>query len=251
MTLKELMTNPAGKGDSSMTNRAILLSLLDSRYYDYIKEKEIKCKFFKQLNANVYYIVMKVPTLKSRDNSYDIVFQLSDEKSLYSNSTSIVDYDIKVFSNCPSFVYTFAKVYKDNGLFIELLSEKLPKINLTQAPEVRNRYGIVNHDKYLYIAAKYLYESRSTLLNKSTLSLRCVTFSKPVLLQSVRTFDQIMNEYQKAERALRRKVKEENVTKSVSPVTRTNREGVTKVKPKEKKAKVEHKTPKNHRVTKR
>ena len=249
MNLKELMTNPAGKGDSSMTNRAMLLEILDSRYYQYIKEKDIKCKFYKELNSNSYYVVMKLPTMKSRDNSYDIVFHLYDENNEHSSDNTIVNYNIKVFSNCPSFIYTFAKVYNDNGLFINFLS----KLSLTANPEVRNRYGVINHDKYLYFAAKYLYESRTTLLNKSTLTLRCITFSKPVLLHDVRTFDQIMNEYRKAEKALQRKTKKEKVEKSVSVVGR-DLDDNKKVKHKRSvgvKPKVKAKTSNNHRVTKR
>lgn len=202
MTLKEFINNPAGKGDSSV-NRATLISVLDSKYDKLVKDKTIQFKIYKKIRGGSYYFHLIIPSETERDNTYDVVFLFEDPKKLHSKSSSISEYDIRVFANSPSFAYTFAKVYKDNDLFIDSLSGKYEKEILSLKPEVRNRYGIVNYDKYVYFGAKFIMESR--LLNKASLSLRSITYSEKIFNARIRSLGTIMNEYQKAKKKLKNK----------------------------------------------
>lgn len=204
MDLQQFIEAPAGKGDSS-TNRTVLRSQLDEKYYKLMKapNKNIRAFFYKTKQKDVYYIHLIIPTETERTNSYDVVFCFTDTDGSHKLAPSILNYDIKVFCNAPSFAYTFAKVYADNDMLIRDLASKYDRDILRKAPDTRNRYGIINYDKYTYFAAKYLQESR--MLNKTTLALRCITYSKTMLTSRVRDLETIMAEYKKAERKLKDK----------------------------------------------
>ena len=59
MNLQEFLKNPAGKGDSSL-GRAAIISTLDSKYNDLVKEKEIKCKIYRQLGSKSNYFIRRI-----------------------------------------------------------------------------------------------------------------------------------------------------------------------------------------------
>lgn len=207
MDLQQFIEAPAGKGDSS-TNRTVLRSQLDEKYYNLMKtpNKSIRAFFYKTAKGDKYYIHLVIPTETERTNSYDVVFCFTDPDGTHKLSPSIINYDIQVFCNAPSFAYTFARVYADNNMLIRELASKYHKDILGKTPDTRNRYGIINYDKYTYFGAKYLQESR--MLNKATLALRSVTYSKFTMTSRVRDLETIMTEYKQAERKLKNKKKD-------------------------------------------
>lgn len=203
MTLKDFLTNPSGKGDTALNTKAIA-SILDSKYSKLLEKKErlIKCTIYKVLTKEVYYIHLVIPTETERDNTYDVVIQLSDLEGAHKHETSIVNYDAKFFSNAPSFAYTYAKVYRDNELLIQSLQNKFDKQQLTGNPDMRNRYGIVGYDKYLYFGVKYIMESK--MLSKLTIGYRSIRYSAAVFVPQIRSIDKIMQEYHRAEQKLKK-----------------------------------------------
>lgn len=228
MTLREFIKNPAGKGDSSV-NRATLINILDSKYDKLVKEKTIQFKVYRKIRTGSYYFHMIIPSETERDNTYDVVILFEDPEKSHSKSGAISEYDIRVFANSPSFAYTFAKVYKDNDMFIDSLSNKYEKEILSLNPDVRNRYGIINYDKYVYFGAKFIMESR--LLGKSSLSLRSITYSEKIFNARIRSLGTIMNEYQKASKKLKNKKNDKsNPIKTSS--SKKKQSGVTKKVPK-------------------
>lgn len=227
MKLKDFLENPAGKGDSS-TNRAILRSILDSKYDNLVKNKHISHKIYKVLNKQEYYVHLIIPSETERTNTYDVVLKFTDSGDTNSDLT-ILNYDVTFFCNAPSFAYTFGYVFYKDGLLINELWDKLGKTIINNAPSTRNRYGIVNYDKYLYFGAKYVYESR--LLIKSTLRLRSINYSKIVFHGSIRNLDTIMSEYQKAKNKLRAG-KGKPITPSSHEVKSRDNGNVNKIIPK-------------------
>jgi len=212
MILKDFLENPAGKGDSSMTNRAMLRSMLDSKYDKLVQNKQIKHTIYRMLNQDTYFVHPVIPTETERDNSYDVVFKFTGTVDTKSD-ISLNNYNVRMFCNAPSFAYTFARVYIKEDLMVPELIEKFPKEITQFDPEVRNRYGIVNYDKYLYFGAKYVVESR--MLSKTTINIRSVSYSDLVFKQRVRSFDKIMNEYRRAKNKLteNKKAEKKNINK--------------------------------------
>ena len=202
MKLKEFLSNPVGKGDATY-NRRLLIAEYDSRYDKLIKAKgnEIKATLYHKVGTDEYYIHMVIPTETKRDNSYDVVLQFIPSKDDNGSGRSLLNtHDVKFFCNAPSFAYSYAKVFDSNDMIVTSLKNKFPDEIFKNEPEVRNRFGIINYDKYLYFGSKYVLESR--LLNRETLALRSLTYSDLVLNRRVRSLDKIMIEYKKAKAKL-------------------------------------------------
>ena len=209
MNIREYVDNPMGKGDSSIPNRKQLVDSLNIKYEELIRKKgnKIKMTTYKDKLRDVYYFHLVIPSESDRNNSYDVVFRFSDESKKYHKELSISNYDVSVFSNSPSFAYTFAYVYAKHGLFIEWLSKKLGEEFITKEPEIRNRFGIINYEKYVYFGARYILDSKR--LNRALLDMSARVYTRLVLGKEIRNLTTIMKEYHNADAELRRKKKKQ------------------------------------------
>lgn len=229
-----------GKGESAM-NRKLIRDALLTKYSKYIQKKGSLINTHAYVTANgEYYFHIVLPSETERDNTYDIVIHLYDPEKKLLGSASVRDYELHLFSNDPSFAYTHAYVYNQNGLLLtSLADDKLGKDFIKKAPVVRNRYQVVNYDKYLFFAVNYLSEERR--ISRVWLTTHATTFLQLIVYKKVRTLPTIMKEYQKAERQLRKemkyekeqtkeaKKKERKGPKTVKPIRGTNMHKVPKV----------------------
>lgn len=210
MTLNEFLKNPVGSGDTS-TNTKIISSTLNSKYYDLLKSgKKIKCIIYK--DKYDYYYHLTIPSETGRGNSYDVVIQFIGNKGLAGSTSSVKDYPIKLFSNSPAFAYTYANAYKKNDLLVDCLTKKFESQMVKKPAKVRNRYGIIGYDKYLYFGAKHIQESN--LLSKEIANSLSVKFSRKLFVDNIRSIDKIMHEYSVAEKKNKSKntFKEKNLS---------------------------------------
>lgn len=215
MNIREYVDNPMGKGDSSIPNRKQLIESLDIKYRGLIRNKgnNIKMSIYKTGNrTDDIYFHLIIPSETERTNTYDVVFKFSDTKREHRKSLSISEYDVFVFSNSPSFAYTFAYVYAKNNLFISELSDKLGKEFFKKAPDVRNRFGIVTYEKYVYFGARFILDSKR--MNRAFCDMIARPYHKDQFSVRIRKLETIMAEYSKAEKSLRRK--QNDVDKSPS-----------------------------------
>lgn len=209
MIIREYISNPMGKGDSSIPNRKEMIGILDTKYDRLVHSKgnDIKMDIYKAGNkTDDIYFHLVIPTETERTNSYDVVFCFSDSKRQHRNELSISNYDVTVFANSPSFAYTFAYVYEKNGLFVTSLKRKLGKEFFKNAPEVRNKYEIINYEKYVYFGAKFIIGSKR--LNKAFLDMIAKKYHPEFFERRIRTLETIMAEYKKAETKRKRKDKQ-------------------------------------------
>lgn len=207
MTIKEYLKNPLGKGDSS-TNKKILINALDEKYKKYIKDNSLTYTIYKVSDSD-YYIHFITPSETKRENTYDTVVRIFIDRDIDDNI------NIQMFSNAPSFVYTFANIYQKNNLFCELLQDRLPKEIYKKDPVIKNRYGIVGYEKHLYFACKFIDDNK--LSNLSILSSKSRPFDIIVFKTKIRKFDKIMTQLKKAEIKLKKEEKKkENNTKGIN-----------------------------------
>lgn len=239
MTIQEYIDNPMGKGDASVINRKIIKESMISNFHRYEekKGKQVKSHPFVTVNGE-YYFLLVLPTETERDNSYDVVFHFFDREKKFLSSKSIKDYDVKMFSNDPSFGYTFAYVYNKNGMMVESLIPKLGKKFVTSPPKTRNKFEVVNYNKYIFYGAMILLERK--YLTRLYLTSHATTYSSKLLVSKVRTLETIMNQYHIAERNLMREkryVKHEEKRakqKEKARSTNSNRSGVHEIGKKQK-----------------
>lgn len=212
--LKEYLESPMGKGSTAVMNKQLIVNDLNARYEKLLKKK----KDFKHtiyFRDGDYYFHFKIPSETERNNDYDVVIMFTMGEDNFKTDVNIKRYYLKFFSNCPSFTYTFAYAYNDNGLLIDFLQNKYDDIVLANNPVIRNPSELVSYEKSLYFACKYI-DTHQMLLNKVYLSSRAIRLTKLNLPKNVRTSASILIEIKKEENRIAQKsgtVKKKEVPK--------------------------------------
>lgn len=235
MNIREYMKNPAGKG-AVIPGKEALLEIFNRRYITMNKTKPITFDIYTDKEI-VYYHIKLTTEADNRDNTYDVVLKFSPTSQADVNDKSIRNYELRFFSNCPSFTYTYAYVAKINDILVEELSDKYEDTVLKNPPVSRNPGLIFNYEKSTYYACKFLTES-SEYLNKSYIKSHSSKMTKNIL-KEIRTDsvieEEIMRSKRKAKEDKRKKKDEEinqalnNRNKKQNPVKKS---GVNYIKPK-------------------
>jgi len=168
--------------------------------------------------GNIPVVHVKVPSesIKTEPFYYDVLIQLEPDP----DSISFRDCDVRVFSNCPSYVYSGLGYIHSHwnteekggrpSMMIDSLKGKLPRENLMirgaekqlgyrathKEPVIRNPMGLPIFDKSLYYAIFYMEDNLSLL--GVTSSHHYVTQGQVV--SNVSSFDHLMVERKRAER---------------------------------------------------
>lgn len=215
MNIKQYLDNPMGKG-AIIPGKQMILEDLNKRYNKLISEKEIQCIGYKNGDNYLYHLI--IPSESERDNTYDVVLEFIPKDKTDIADEVITNYDIKFFSNCPSFIYTYAYAYNLNGVFIDYLDKKLQKEIFKMPPLVKNPNNTVNFEKSIYYACKYLVENKDHL-TKLYLKSTAKRYNKKEFFNSIRHHDQIINEIKKAK--IKLKEEKEREAKANKPYKRT------------------------------
>lgn len=200
-TMDEYLDNPMGKGSTAISNRNLIKTDLNTRYDKLLKRhKDFKHnQYFDGVN---YYIHVFVPSESERENTYDVVIELSPLEDSNKIETTLKNYQMRVFSNCPSFTYTYAYVYNDNGMLIPFLRNRYKNIVLTDNPQVKNPGEVINYDKSIYFACKYI-TTHTSLMSKMMLSATVKKIDKEKFYEGIRTSDVIELEIKKENNRLK------------------------------------------------
>ena len=231
-TLSEYLDNPMGKGSTAIANRGLIRFDLEKRYDKLIQRyKDFDHTLW--YDGDDFYIHLKIPSETERENTYDVVIMLTPDgdKGIATHPT-FKDHYIKVFSNCPSFVYTYAYVYHKNGMLIDFLEKKYTDITLSDNPEIKNPGQVINYDKSIFFACYYIMQHKS-ILTKLTWAGRSKKLGKRALAANIRETDTILLEIKKEEQRIK-KDKIDKLNKSVkklqSPIKKTKERDADKNK---------------------
>lgn len=208
MQLKKFLSDniPLGKGAIKIPAAELI-----ERYrkqYDAMKAQHM------QFKHDAHYVMpggrvvvhIKVPSESVPNFYYDVLLELK----AVNHSKQFEDCHIKIFSNCPSFVYTYAYVFyhlndpdlDSTNLIIDRFDQKIPKDRLmvkgaekklgeevlTNSPVVRNPYGLPLFDKSVYYAIFYLMEN----LNFDRVIYNKKIITETQLLKSIPDFEKLM-----------------------------------------------------------
>lgn len=215
-TIFEYMDNPMGKGSTAIANRGLIKTNLDQRYEKLIyKHHDFKCNRY--FDGNNFYFHILIPSESERNNNYDVVIELSDPLGDFTKDITLNRYVMRVFSNCPSFVFTYAYVFNKYGMLIDALKDKYTDMIFDNSPNVKNPGEIINFEKSIYFACKYL-SSHKTLLNKLTLA-NTSSIGMKRTFEKIRNTDTILKEIKKENN----RINEEKKTKNKSNVHKTSK----------------------------
>lgn len=232
--IKEFVDNPMGKGSNAISNRQLIRDDLNRRYEKLIKDKKIDLVIYR--DKDEYYFHFKIPSESQRNNTYDVVLYFTmDEDKDFKFDNYLNRYYLKFFSNCPSFVYTYAYAFNLYGLFVESLSKKYEDVVLNQDPFTRNPAAVISYEKSIYFACYHILQNQK-YLNKMVLNTISKSFNINELSRNIRTTEQIRLEIKKEDNLLKAEKEKEqkrleqlkrNIGKSVPQKATNNKSKVS------------------------
>lgn len=184
------------------------------------KNMDAKEKFTEQFNlqkaiisARWYHVMGKayilhiiIPSHSVKNVSYDVIFEFNTKKI---DDIDPLKTPCKVFSNCPSFTFIYAKVFYDNGILCDWLKKKYPKDIIRKEPDITNPLHLIGYERSLYVASLYIKNAKNSI-GKTVVNRRFNQIENIIL-----SSDKILEEYQ------RQKELENKNTRSSQPKGKT------------------------------
>lgn len=225
MLLKEFMKDnmPLSKGSVKIPIKSIREEYR-TRYDKLSSEKAFTHVVYKTSPGGRVIVHVKVPSETLEKFYYDVLLEVEGTPG----ARSLENCNVRFFSNCPSFVYTYAYIFyhlnadgtvsKDNksgGAIISLLRRKIPQDRLLMPgteekigdavldnePDTRNPHRLIMLDKSLYYAVFYLMDNvpLNDILNTRN------NRTEAQIMVSVSDFDTLMAKRKQEERREKQK----------------------------------------------
>lgn len=158
----EQIVKPFNSGFSAVSIK-YLLEDLQKRYLVNIEPNITIVDAVKEKDN--YFILVKIPSesnseYKSDQIFYDVIIELLPPNNSYLSNESVRDYDVRVYSNCPSFTYTFTYVYYKKDALIRMPKGAYTRKALSKVPKIRNPLLLFGIEKTLWFAICYLDKNR-------------------------------------------------------------------------------------------
>ena len=211
----EQIVKPFNSGFSAVSIK-YLLENLQKRYLVNIEPNITTVDAVKEKDN--YFILVKIPSesnteYKSDKIFYDVIIELSPPNKSYLNNESVRDYDVRVYSNCPSFTYTFTYVYYKKDALIKMPKGAYTRKALSKAPKVRNPLLLFGIEKTLWFAICYIDKNR--LFKRSNLEALVKDDSK---LKDLIKEHKIIGQDQKLEEVMARTKKFSTIKKKENKI---------------------------------
>lgn len=153
--------NP-NKGNAAFSVKQKLNEYKELYYKQVAKDLLVSCTYNKRYDRWCFFFKYpsegneKYPTAIM----YDIMIEFNPTKKSDSTLASLDGYDIYIYSNAPSFIFTFDYVIKKQiGFPKSLPSNYLSKVAITKPPRVRNTFEIMTAEKTTWICFFHLYRN--------------------------------------------------------------------------------------------
>ena len=188
-TLRQFYANPSGKGITANNISAVKKGFI-SRYNAVVSQpgRKMKADVYIESDQSIYYHIL-VPS-DTNANNYDVVIHAFDQTG---DSGNVKDWSINIFSNCPSFIFTYATAYNENGMLIPFLTKKYDNKVLHNLPQEKNPDLTLGWDKSIFYAIHYLMTTMS-LTQRFTCKMSAKPFIPDELFAKIRYEKTIMDE---------------------------------------------------------
>jgi hypothetical protein len=204
--LRDFMDNPMGKGSTAIQSRQLVQRDLNQRFTKLMSQdgKKMDVDVFKDINGDNYYFHLKVPSESDKKmHVYDVIVQFTtDGNKDLRNDKNLNRYSIKLFSNSPSFTYTYAYAFKLYGALADGLDNKFKDIVFEQPPITRNPGSVIGYEKTTYFACLYLSQN-TEYLNKLTVDRMAKPYDKKYFHENVRNTDKAEFDSKEEDRRVR------------------------------------------------
>lgn len=198
LTLEQFIDNPSGNRGNMAMNLKMVQDQLDIRYAKLINSvKTFKYQIY-DIDEKTILVYVHLPSEKYK-MTYDVLIQIDKSEEQIMKNT------FKVYSNSPSFVFTYAYVFNVENLLISFLKSKYDKNIFKKRPVQRNFYGMISYEKSIYFSILYILKKYQ---NISELEKKAKKFNKKSILEEVKTPQYKIDQFNR----LRKKESAENKT---------------------------------------
>jgi hypothetical protein len=207
-SLNQLISNPSGIGSSFLSSRKAIKEDLYRKFVAVVEKNKKTpfrmASFEDKKEEKIYFHIQVLSESLEKPFFFDVVLEFN---TIEWTKKALMESEVKIFSNSPSFVFSYAFVAKENDLIIPWMEKLIEKKALTENPRVRNPVEIMGFEKSIYFA--YLWMEENEFFKRSYSSP--TTFSKKKILDIVESSEKILSLYnnqKKKEAAERKKEKE-------------------------------------------
>lgn len=218
MFIRDYLRNPLGKGVAMYPARQMFQEYKD-RYNTIAMDIRYRIYFIN----DKYYFHFRIPS-KVDEITYDVVIEFHDNGKSINNT--ILDWDFRVFSNCPSFVFTYAYAYNKKDMLIKDLDKKFTNAAAKMPSNVRNPYKITGYEFSVFMALYHIMQRRVYLLSYlNEIALKPGNMTP--LIRDIQDMDSILKrrkakEMQMKESERRQRILEEQEAKRLSKIENDN-----------------------------
>lgn len=188
MTLLEYVENPMGKGSMILPNTKMKQGFIET--FRNVSDS-MKITWYKVQDN--YIAIIGIPSSSGSKRglnfNYDIVFHFNQPSSL--NKAAIMNAEWSVYSNSPSFIYTYAHVFYKKGMICKWLESKLGRTIKTISPNIRNQYNVIGYERSLYLSALKVIQSMTNALTINGSFLNPVKANYTHLSSLVKSLDEV------------------------------------------------------------
>lgn len=164
MTFHQYIQNPMGIANSVISNREMYRTLYTGKLNNIMVREMGHIDYTLYKGKKKYYVYFKIPSEVIEKFYYDVVIEFSEPKDKKLIDNTLENYNVKFYSNDPSFVFTFAHAFIKNNLFITELKDKMSPLAVKKVAEEKNPTNQVGYVKSLYFA--WLLMKKFSLFNK-------------------------------------------------------------------------------------
>ena len=164
MTYDQYIQNPMGIANAVFSNRDMYRNLYISKLDKLLVREMGHIDYTLYKSKNKYYVYIKIPSEVIEKFYYDVVIEFSEPEDKSLIDSTLKNYNVKFYSNDPSFVYTFAHAFIKNKLFIEELKDVMSEEAIKKVAVEKNPTNQVGYVKSLYFA--YLILKKENVFNK-------------------------------------------------------------------------------------
>ena len=130
-----------------------------------------------------YFMCLKIPSERVDNVFYDVIIEFYTDKTPETMVNNLNGYFIKVFSNDPKFIFTYAYAFNKRGFLIDDLKSKIGNTPLNVRAKVTNPKNLNGYVKSLYFA--YLWFKLKGLNMKLIWNVDGIPYNKNLLLSNI------------------------------------------------------------------
>ena len=211
-TLEGFLSKPFGKPE-------IKSNEYEAKYRKLRDQRKIYMEACTEV-GDTYLVHIKVGSETNSTLYYDVVLLFFTDDAKVKKDISFRRYYVKFFSNSPSFIYQYAVLYKQNGMMIDMLAEKMDQMYADKLPEKANPSLKMSYDKSIYMTCRFMQDHKVSAFSKVGFMARRKK-NADNFFADIKTFEDVKftNELHTLERKMETEAKKDRKKEDVSKMS--------------------------------